>query len=84
VTKAVPVDGETSVGAAYLVVELGVHILGHIELDVPGLGAGIQVAAGEAHGLGQQSARGGILYTYLRPPISQYEVAEYVVQCTHS
>ena len=36
--------------------ELGVNILGDRKLDVPGLGAGIEVAAGEAHGLSQQPA----------------------------
>jgi hypothetical protein len=37
-------------------VKLRVHILGHFVLDVPGLGAGVEVAACQAHGLGQQPA----------------------------
>ncbi len=40
----------------YLIVKLGVHILGDFVLDVPGLGAGVEVAASQAHGLGQQPA----------------------------
>ncbi len=36
--------------------KLGVHILGDFVLDVPGLGAGVEVAACETHGLGQQPA----------------------------
>jgi hypothetical protein len=41
---------------SYLIVKLGVHILGHFVLDVPGLGAGVEVTACQAHGLGQQPA----------------------------
>jgi hypothetical protein len=40
----------------YLIVKLGVHILGDFVLDVPGLGAGVEVTASQAHGLGQQPA----------------------------
>jgi hypothetical protein len=40
----------------YLIVKLRVHILGDFVLDVPGLGAGVEVTAGQAHGLGQQPA----------------------------